>query len=673
VIIGMDVVDAIAALGTTSHGGGLTAVPTLDGSPVTILSTLADRAVATVLLDGEAVTPAPPQELYWPGGCTDMTFTLRNDGAIDMTVGEIVLGNNHGFEVTLQPAALLAPGESTTFVISATGIVDAGCYADVSFVTNGVEGGVFAFVLTDNLAPTADPQNLPMTDSGIVTGTLTGHDVETPAGELTYVIVAWPLHGTVTLVGDVFVYSIGPGYTGSDSFTFAVIDTGYGEALPRTSEPATITIAGGQMVFANAKGVATFIDSAGKVGKVTFKKGTGSLFINDNADGTIGRIFFSGTNDKSSISIATSGKKARVTLYGVECSGPAASIKGPRVDLMGTITLGPAANAKTAVTLSFGTINATIHSATPVKSVAATASTTLDTTTLNLTAPSLKSLSVKGTLEGDITIAGDVGTIKAGHLIESRLTIGGTLKSVTVKGDVTDLYMLVAGAVGTIKAGSLLDSELTIGGTLKNLTVKGTMEILSLTVTGAVGTIKAAEMSGCYYMHDGVKSIAVNGAIMASNIYAAGAVGTIKAGSMLTARLNLQSTLNRLSVSGWVEYSTVAVMGDVNSMTLGGATRSDFGSGAVFALLSPYFEEPDHPLPTGTIKSFTVKGVPKEDCVFFMDSSIHAAAVGNVTVTNWFGQSPALHVPAAGVGKITLKSTAKPAFVYDVGEFVHIL
>jgi peptidyl-prolyl cis-trans isomerase B (cyclophilin B) len=629
VIIGMDVIDAIAALGTApvkaSSGEMLPDVPMYDGKPVTILSTVADRAIARVLLDSGAwVASGAVDPLDWSSDGNDMTFTIRNDGAIPMTVGQIVLDNNSGFLVTRQPGVdVLGPGESTTFVISlATGAMDSRS-ADVSFATNGIKGGAFAFELVadhptvGNLTPTAFGQHQAMTNSGFVAGRLEGYDVETPDHLLTFVIITQPQYGTVTLVGSAFVYTIGAGYTGSDSFTFAVIDTGYGTAPAYTSAPATVTLAGGQMVFANAKGVATFTDSAGKVGKVTFKKGTGWLFINDNADGTIGRIFFSGTTDKSSISIATSAK-GRVAVYGIECSGPAASIKGPRVDLAGTIKLGPAVNAKTAVTLRFGTMtDAKIHSAMPVKSIKAASW-------------------VDNTISPWAT---DFGFAMAQAGLFGTSLVAPSMKSLTVKGDLA-IFAEIAGAVGTIKAGSLADegsgSGITIGGTLKSLTVKGAMSSAWLTVAGAVGTIKARSMDYSY--------IAIGGALK-----------------------------SRLSVAGWVTDSTVVAAGHVSSVKIGGAVRSKFGSGVdpsdLYSAQPAQFGDLS---PTGTIKSFTVKGIAKTSGDFFVDSSIFAGAVGKVTVTNWDSQW-GLYVRDGGGGKITLKSTAKPAIVYDVNGFVNIV
>lgn len=711
VILGMDIIDAIAALETTSLGGELSSVPMVDGVPVAILSTVVDRAIATVLLDDTPVTPNPPQEIYWPGGCTDMTFTIRNDGAIDLAVGEIVLSNHHGLEVTLQPDAILAPGESTTFVISAVGLEDEGRYADVTFITNGVEGGEFSFSLTNNLTPTADSQELDMTDTGVVTGTLTGHDTETPDGELTYVIVTQPLHGSVTIVGDQFYYSIGAAYDGSDSFTFAVIDAGYGAAPARTSEPATITLAGGRMVLADAKGVATFVDSAGKVGKVTFKRGTGSLFINDDADGTIGRIFLSGTTDKSTVTIATSSKNARVTLYGIESAGPVASIKGTYVDLVGTVTLGPAVSPKTGAALSFGTINATIESAMPIKSIRATTVGILDTV-LNLTAPSLKSLIVPYTLRGDLQIAGAVGTIRTVNLINSRLTIGGTLTGLTVTAvmasttlDVTgaagtvraaemsslrltfgDTFknivttgamrnstLTAAGAAGTIKVSGVTDSEMEFGGTLKSVAVKGAAANLSLITSGAVGTIRAGVMTDSYLELGGtLTSVSVTGAMAYSYLSATGAVGTIKAATLQGSEVDLRSTLRSLSVSGWVEDTTVSAAGNVDSVSIGGARRSNFGSGADYELLTTKPVEFGETIPTGTIKSFTVRGVAKQSGAFFENSMIAAGSAGTVTITNWDGEL-GLYVPAGGAGKVTMKFTAKPPPAYGRDEFVHIL
>jgi len=497
VISGFDVVDAIQAVPTSAQdlpGGG--ALPNVPVAPVTILSVTA--SVATVLQNNTPVISNAPKPLPWSGDGENMVFTIRNDGAGPMSIGTVIL-NGSGYIVTQQPAGNLDPTGTTTFTISLAPGEWESRFVEITFTTNGMLSGVFSFALTDNLAPIADSRNLPISSSGTVIETLTSWDDKTPDSERIYVILTQPQFGTVQIVGNTFVYTIDLNYRGSDSFTFAVWDGNPDEFNSLRSEPATITISGGTMYFPNNKGVVTFIDSLGKPGKITFKKSTGCVFINDN--GTIGRIFLTDSNDKSTLTIATSGKKAGVILYGVESTGPMAAIKGPYVTLEGvvmpgpgfdaiaTISLGAASSAKTAVTLTFSNVvNATIDSNMPIKSLTTKASSAT-TTSMTLRAPSVKTLSVKGTLQLHAEVTGVFGTIKAANLHNSDLTLN-TLKTLAVKGEIRDSSLAAAGAVGTIKSASLLASGVSLQSSLKSLSVKGWVDNSTFAASGTVTTVK---------------------------------------------------------------------------------------------------------------------------------------------------------------------------------------
>jgi len=760
VVSGMDVVDAISAVPTEASGDTASEVPV---TPIYIQSVIADRADMQVFIGDTQLLSDSLSAVAWSGTGDDMTFTITNDGALPMTLGNVTLAYNSGFVVTQQPAASVAAGGSTTFTISKAAGVYATRSADVSFTSDAAEGGTFSFSLgrvpsfragpdvsvakdsgpqfldywasnilwgtddsnstlsfettNDNEAmfaeqpevtpdgtltftpadgasgtaqvtvildevgedwtiqsqprtftitlnavnvapsftagddqtasegdgpqsvpdwatdisagpsesgqtltflvtndnnglfseqpavsadgtltytsapgargvahvtvtlmddggtanggadtsapqtftitinaasgtPTADPQNVAMTDSGVVDGVLTGQDAETP-DQLTYVLVTGPQHGTVTLTGDGFHYDIDASYNGSDSFTFAVVDAGDGVNPGLMSDPATVTITGGRSVSFDARGHATFVDSAGKNGTATLKRGTGSLFI--NTDGTIGRVFLSGTTDKSTLTISAT-RKARVAVLGIDAQGPLASITGKYADLQGDVKLGAATSIKTAAKLTFGTIgDALIDSAMPVKSI--TAASWLDSDEdIDLLAPSVGSVSIKGDLQIDAWVEGAVGKIKAANLTQSGLDIGGTLGSLTV--------------------------------------------------------------------------------------------------------------------AGWVDSSTVSAGGNVSSVKVGASRDSDYGSGVSYVLLRDQHHvqagDADN-VPTGTIKTFTVKGIRGPVADFFVNSTI-SAAMGTVTVTNWDGVE-GLYAPAGKVKKVTLKNTFKPAHVF--GQFTH--
>ncbi len=82
------------------------------------------------------------------------TFTIQNTGTSPLTLGAVTLPN--GFSLTMPPAAIVAAGGSTTFMIG------------LSRVTSGTYGGVVSFL-------TGDPYNNPFTFT--VTGTVTAPSV----------------------------------------------------------------------------------------------------------------------------------------------------------------------------------------------------------------------------------------------------------------------------------------------------------------------------------------------------------------------------------------------------------------------------------------------------------------------------------------------------------------
>ena len=77
--------------------------------------------------------------------------------------------------------------------------------------------------------------------------TLTGSDLETPAGQLVYSIATQPQHGSVTLNGKQATYTPFADYNGPDSFTFTVTDSGdpagsHDNPGDRTSAAAAVSI-----------------------------------------------------------------------------------------------------------------------------------------------------------------------------------------------------------------------------------------------------------------------------------------------------------------------------------------------------------------------------------------------------------------------------------------------
>jgi DNA/RNA endonuclease G (NUC1) len=106
-----------------------------------------------------------------------------------------------------------------------------------------------------NDAPTANSQSVNASEDTPQSITLSGNDVETATGNLSYTITAFPVHGTLTGTAPNLTYVPEANYNGPDSFQFTVTDTGDGTSPAITSGPATVSItvaAGNDAPVANA-------------------------------------------------------------------------------------------------------------------------------------------------------------------------------------------------------------------------------------------------------------------------------------------------------------------------------------------------------------------------------------------------------------------------------------
>jgi DNA/RNA endonuclease G (NUC1) len=103
-------------------------------------------------------------------------------------------------------------------------------------------GSVNVTINPVNDAPTANNQSANTASNTPVAITLTGNDLETPSGSLTFTVTSGPSHGSLAGSGANLTYMPGPNYSGPDSFKFTVTDTGDGSSAPLTSAEATVSI-----------------------------------------------------------------------------------------------------------------------------------------------------------------------------------------------------------------------------------------------------------------------------------------------------------------------------------------------------------------------------------------------------------------------------------------------
>ena len=148
--------------------------------------------------------------------------------------------------VTYTPVLELQRPDSFKFKVSASGL-------------DSDEADVNITVVPVNDPPVAIPQSVVTDEDTPLPITLTGSDVETPAGSLAFTVTVQPTHGTLSGAAPNVTYTPNLNYNGPDSFKFTVTDTGDGPSPPLTSAPATISIT------VNAVNDAPVLDNSGNM------------------------------------------------------------------------------------------------------------------------------------------------------------------------------------------------------------------------------------------------------------------------------------------------------------------------------------------------------------------------------------------------------------------------
>ncbi|HEV7374688.1 MAG TPA: Ig-like domain-containing protein [Pyrinomonadaceae bacterium] len=154
---------------------------------------------------------------------------------------EVVASPTHGTlsgtgsSLTYTPAANYNGGDSFTFKVT-----DGGDGSSAALSSS--EATVSISVTAVNDAPTANSQSAATNEDTPKSITLSGSDVETTAGNLTYTVTTGPAHGTLTGTGANLTYTPNLNSNEPDSFQFTVTDTGDGSSGALTSTPGSVSI-----------------------------------------------------------------------------------------------------------------------------------------------------------------------------------------------------------------------------------------------------------------------------------------------------------------------------------------------------------------------------------------------------------------------------------------------
>lgn len=193
------------------------------GSPGTV-SNLAPSATADAVETAED-SPVVFNVLTNDADPNGDSLSVLNFGAV--AHGTLVAGGGGSFTYT--PAANFNGSDSFTYTL--TDGHGGTATATVSITVTAV-----------NDQPTADPKQVSTSSSTPVVINLSGSDVETPSGSLTFSITQQPQHGWLSIDGSQVTYHPELGFQGTDSFRYVVTDTGEGDSLPLESAEAEVSI-----------------------------------------------------------------------------------------------------------------------------------------------------------------------------------------------------------------------------------------------------------------------------------------------------------------------------------------------------------------------------------------------------------------------------------------------
>jgi DNA/RNA endonuclease G (NUC1) len=255
------------------------------GQTLTVTSATANgNTHGTVTLSGGQITYTPAADYNGPAsfnyevcdnGTTNGTLDAKcASGIVNVTVNSIndnpvavadSANTNEDNSVTIDVVTNDTDVDGNSLTLSSVGTASHGSVSIVSGkafyspAANYNGGDAFTYVVSDghggeatgNVSVTVDPVNdAPMASGQSVNAdsntpvaiTLTGSDLETPSAGLTYAVTSGPNHGNLSGTGANRTYTPALNYSGPDSFTFTVRDTGDGSSAPLTSSPATVSI-----------------------------------------------------------------------------------------------------------------------------------------------------------------------------------------------------------------------------------------------------------------------------------------------------------------------------------------------------------------------------------------------------------------------------------------------
>jgi len=307
-----------------------------DSPEATVIVTVNDAPTADDLVwDTDEDTPAEGQTVGNDVQPQDLTYSLVTGPA----AGTLVFNDDGSFLYT--PLDNVNGTDSFTFQVN-DGLVDSNV-ATVSITVNPI-----------NDAPSADDQTVQAELSAgslSVVITLTGSDLETDSGDLIFTITQDPTDGTYVQAGNQITYTADAGFSGVDTFSFTVTDTGdpaggdqgwgFAAALD-SATAATVTIGVPEVTAFLPDGSLTLTtDDGAEVNLAITGPGTGLAYsftgLGFEGETEISQILLTGTSTDSRFSISSGGSVSVGDV--IVQNGSLFSIDARSVDIVGDVEL----------------------------------------------------------------------------------------------------------------------------------------------------------------------------------------------------------------------------------------------------------------------------------------------------------------------------------------------
>ena len=529
-----------------------------------VVTTIASLPTANLTLADDSTTPAP---------IAGLTQSQINGGASIgadnlVFVNDVLTGPSVTYTVTSSAPSVVNP-TITNGVLSFTyGAGTTGTAAVTVTATNVVDNTTATQTISVTVPPATSTTTGPVaavdTVANVVSGVATpvnpltnDTDATDPLDPTSLAVVTAPAHGTATVdpATGAIDYTATAGYTGTDTFTYAVKDTG-GFASAATAvtldviaAPATVSIGAGTKVgaiaFTQPDGVKGTLRLSSGSAAVTFSAGALTTTVRDGvevvsgAGATISDVVVTNNSAKGlpSLTIGSSGK-GTVTLGGLSDAAGMVAVIAPTTTFTGEMNLAGlrqlvlaaadhatmvigAASGTTAV--SVPTANDTTLDGGAITTFRAKNWTDDDGGSYQLYVSSITNLLVTGSFADAVTVATTAGfgiTTAVVNKPSGQWDVNGAIRTATVTAPTAAWGLSDESAV----------EHLTVRGDL--LSTVTAADIEQMTVTG--GLTGATISTDALFNSAAVQLVKLNiaGAVTGSTISAVGNIGTVTAKSL---------------------------------------------------------------------------------------------------------------------------------------------